>query len=55
MAETAAQIREGIRAVLDTFTHTPKAHVQSFGCQLNFCDGEKYKGILQDLGYELTD
>ncbi|MBR4200776.1 MAG: MiaB/RimO family radical SAM methylthiotransferase, partial [Oscillospiraceae bacterium] len=23
--------------------------------QLNFCDGEKYKGILQDLGYELTD
>ena len=55
MAETAAQIRESIRAVLETFTHTPKAHVQSFGCQLNFCDGEKYKGILQDLGYELTD
>jgi len=49
------KIREGIRAVLETFTHTPKAHVQSFGCQLNFCDGEKYKGILQDLGYELTE
>ncbi|MBQ8920816.1 MAG: tRNA (N6-isopentenyl adenosine(37)-C2)-methylthiotransferase MiaB [Oscillospiraceae bacterium] len=49
------QIREGIRAVLETFPHTPRAHVQSFGCQLNFCDGEKYKGILQDLGYELTD
>ena len=55
MAETAAQIREAIRAELETFSHTPRAHVQSFGCQLNFCDGEKYKGILQDLGYELTD
>ena len=48
-------IREEIRAVLETFPHSPKAHVQSFGCQLNFCDGEKYKGILQDLGFELTD
>lgn len=55
MPENSAQIRESIRAVLDTFSHTPKAHVQSFGCQLNFCDGEKYKGILQNLGYELTD
>ena len=55
MAEAGTQTREGIRAVLETFSHTPRAHVQSFGCQLNFCDGEKYKGILQDLGYELTD
>ena len=55
MTDSGAQTREGIRAVLETFTHTPKAHVQSFGCQLNFCDGEKYKGILQDLGYELSD
>ena len=55
MTDSGAQTREGIRAVLETFSHTPKAHVQSFGCQLNFCDGEKYKGILQDLGYELTD
>ena len=55
MAENSMQTREGIRAVLETFRHTPKAHVQSFGCQLNFCDGEKYKGILQDLGYELTE
>ena len=54
-SRSRAQIREEIRAVLETFPHSPKAHVQSFGCQLNFCDGEKYKGILQDLGYELTD
>ena len=55
MAETGTQSRLEIRAVLESFSHPPRAHVQSFGCQLNFCDGEKYKGILQDLGYELTD
>ena len=44
-----------IHAVLQGFSHTPKAFVQSFGCQLNFCDGEKYKGILADLGYTLMD
>ncbi|MBQ5338921.1 MAG: tRNA (N6-isopentenyl adenosine(37)-C2)-methylthiotransferase MiaB, partial [Oscillospiraceae bacterium] len=55
MTDHGAQTAAGIRSVLETFSHTPKAHVQSFGCQLNFCDGEKYKGILQDLGYELTD
>ena len=53
MTDTAT--REAIRAVLETFPHTPKAHVQSFGCQLNFCDGEKYQGILRDLGFALTD
>ena len=55
MAEQINSVREGIRNVLNTFPHPPRAHVQSFGCQLNFCDGEKYKGILQDLGYALTD
>ena len=55
MTRSANEIRAGIRAVLETFSHPPKAFVQSFGCQLNFCDGEKYKGILQDLGYLLTD
>ena len=55
MTDHGAQTAAGIRSVLETISQTPKAHVQSFGCQLNFCDGEKYKGILQDLGYELTD
>ena len=55
MSDNRTRIREQLRSVLNTFSHTPRAHVQSFGCQLNFCDGEKYKGILQDLGYELTD
>ncbi len=51
----AMTIRRKIRSYLEAMPHTPKACVQSFGCQLNFCDGEKYKGVLQDLGYQLTD
>ena len=31
------------------------AYVQSFGCQLNFSDGEKIKGILSQMNYEITD
>lgn len=46
---------EKLRAVLTAFDHPPKALVRSFGCQLNFCDGEKYKGVLASLGYTLTD
>lgn len=49
------EIKQKIRAILAAFDHPPKAMVRSFGCQLNFCDGEKYKGVLQDLGYSLTD
>ncbi len=31
------------------------AYVQSFGCQLNFSDGEKIKGLLLQMNYEITD
>ena len=47
--------RQKLREILGTFDRPQKAFVQSFGCQLNFCDGEKYKGILADLGYILLD
>ena len=33
----------------------PKAFVHTYGCQGNVSDGEKIKGILCSLGYELTD
>lgn len=33
----------------------PKAFVHTYGCQGNVADGEKIKGILCSLGYELTD
>ena len=31
------------------------AYVRSFGCQLNVSDGEKIKGVLQEIGYSLTE
>ena len=55
MSDSARQTADALRALLAEFPHTPRALVQSFGCQLNFCDGEKYKGILCGLGYVLTD
>ncbi len=38
-----------------TFAHFPLAFVHSFGCQQNVSDGEKLKGELLKIGYELTD
>jgi tRNA-2-methylthio-N6-dimethylallyladenosine synthase len=31
------------------------AYVHTFGCQLNFSEGEKIKGLLTQMGYGLTD
>lgn len=31
------------------------AHVHNFGCQLNFSDGEKIKGLLLQMGFGLTE
>lgn len=33
----------------------PFALVKTYGCQQNVSDGEKLKGMLEDMGYELTD
>ncbi|RMH04188.1 MAG: tRNA (N6-isopentenyl adenosine(37)-C2)-methylthiotransferase MiaB [Aquificota bacterium] len=32
-----------------------KAYIKTFGCQMNFNDSERMKGILKTMGYELTD
>lgn len=32
-----------------------RAYVHSFGCQLNVSDGEKIKGLLQSMGFSLTE
>lgn len=34
---------------------THKAFVRSFGCQLNFSDGEKIKGMLIKMGYTMAE
>ena len=42
--------------VLAAFYETPPlAYVRSYGCQQNVNDGEKIKGVLQDVGYGLCD
>ena len=33
----------------------PMAHVQNYGCQMNARDSEKLTGILEAMGYEITD
>ncbi len=33
----------------------PKAFVRTYGCQGNVADGEKLKGMLEEMGYELVD
>ena len=41
---------------LAVFYETPPlAYVRSYGCQQNVNDGEKIKGVLQDVGYGLCD
>ena len=44
------------RQALAAFYETPPlAYVRSYGCQQNVNDGEKIKGVLQDVGYGLCD
>ncbi len=33
----------------------PHAYVHSFGCRLNVSDGERIRGLLEQMGYVLTD
>lgn len=46
-----------IRDILEKSYHskTPKAFVKTYGCQQNVSDSEKYKGMLIDMGFDLTD
>lgn len=51
-------MQEYIQKVKDIITSKDKqsmAYVQTFGCQLNFSEGEKIKGLLAQMGYGLTD
>lgn len=43
-------------ALLETkYDHTPKAFVHTYGCQGNVADGERLKGTLEQIGYEMTE
>ncbi len=48
----AARVREILRA---KYSQVPKACVETYGCQQNVSDSEHIKGMLIEMGYELTE
>ena len=52
---TTAQYIEAVSQKLSEYETPPLACVHSYGCQLNFSDGEKIKGMLAKMGYGFTD
>ena len=43
------------KALAAFYETPPLAYVRSYGCQQNVNDGEKIKGVLQDVGYGVCD
>ncbi len=44
------------RAIIEQrFAEPPKAFVHTYGCQGNVADGERLKGMLKKIGYQLVD
>lgn len=44
------------RAIIEQrFSKPPKAFVHTYGCQGNVSDGERLKGMLKEIGYQLVD
>lgn len=52
--ETGECIR-AVRGWLGERPVQPLAYLHTFGCQLNVADGEKLAGLLQEMGYGMTD
>lgn len=56
--ETAKQneYKELVKSLIETrFASAPKAFVHTYGCQGNVADGERLKGMLEEMGYVLVD
>ncbi len=50
--EYSALVRE---IVEQRYSEPPKAFVHTYGCQGNVSDGERLEGMLEEMGYVLTD
>ena len=46
---------DATKALAAYYETPPLAYVRSYGCQQNVNDGEKIRGVLQDIGYGLCD
>ena len=45
-----------VRSIIEQkFETAPKAFVHTYGCQGNVSDGERLKGMLEQMGYEMTE
>lgn len=44
-----------VRSVNHICVNKPLAYVHTYGCQQNVADGEKIKGMLEEMGYGFTD
>ena len=55
MEKTINEYISAVRSILSVKDSPPLAHVRSYGCQLNFSDGEKLKGMLSKMGFGMTD
>lgn len=44
-----------VRSVNHICSNKPLAYVHTYGCQQNVADGEKIKGMLEEMGYGFTD
>ena len=53
--KTAAEYSRLVSEIINKHDRPLTACVHSYGCQLNFSDGEKLKGMLINMGYSLTD
>jgi len=50
-----AKCRQYVKAESERLGHPLSAAVITFGCQMNARDSEKLSGILESIGYQLTD
>jgi tRNA-2-methylthio-N6-dimethylallyladenosine synthase len=50
-----AKCREYVKKLAAELGHTPRACVNTFGCQMNARDSEKLCGVLEQIGYEIIE
>ena len=46
---------EKVREIVSKREGEHLAYVHTYGCQQNFSDGEKLEGLLEQMGYTITD
>ena len=53
--EKEAAVCEQIKALWASRSRTPRAFVDTYGCQQNEADSERIRGMLRASGYEIVD